>query len=313
MDDKTAVVEQIVHDYDSSLQIKITSRPLYGYSNSVYFVTFHDGSSADLVLKFTESGDNAEVLFYKLLKQSTAGYFPVPQMLKYDSTPLNYHISSKLPGLPLSEVLDTMTRERRLEIYRNLGAAVGQFHSKHTYEEVGYLNGQRFDRWKYMFSEIVEHQAMQFKGTMFEELATTVHKYLISNLHLIDNNIVPRLLHMDLHRGNILVLDTKITGILDAADALIGHNEYELMRIEKGHFEDESNGDDYRKAFMSSYANHMELDDGYAERRRIYSLSRELVGMKCLVDYGEKYAPNGSVEQARKDTEDKIRRMITTS
>jgi fructosamine-3-kinase len=207
-----------------------------------------------------------------------------------------------------------MKHGQRLVIYRELGTLVGQLHSKCSYEQCGYLEGQRFHNWKDMFGNIIERQATQFKGTMFQELGTTIHKYLIKNMHLIDYDIVPRLLHMDLHCGNILVLiKTKITGILDAEDALIGHNEYELMRIEKGHYEEQNNSDDYRKEFMSSYTNYVKLDDGYEERRRFYPLSRELVGMKCLLDYGDIYAQNGSVEEERKNTEDKIKHIIEMS
>ena len=38
---------------------------------------------------------------------------------------------------------------------------------------------------------------------------------------------------MTIVRGNIVYENGKITGILDAEEAMIGHNEYELMRIEK--------------------------------------------------------------------------------
>jgi fructosamine-3-kinase len=285
MDEKTDIIKQIFLDYDSSLQIKTISRPINGYSNSVYFITFLNNSSLELVLKFIKPGDNTEVIFY----QYTTNYFPVPKVLKSDSINRNYYISSKLSGLPLSQLLDSMTHEQRLETYRELGTFVGQLHSKYTYERCGYLQDQSFHKWKDMFSNIIEKQIAQFKRTMFEELGDTIYKYLIDNMHLIDYDIVPRLLHMDLHCGNILMLNTKITGILDAEDALIGHNEYELMRIEKGHFE-ENGSDDYRDQFLSNYTNYVKLDDGYEERRRLYSLSRELVGMKCLMIYREQYA-----------------------
>ncbi|CAF1071088.1 unnamed protein product [Rotaria sp. Silwood1] len=312
MDEKTAIIKQIFSDYDNSLQIQTISRPLNGYSNSVYFITFNNNSNMELVLKFTQPGDNTEVLFYQTLNHYASDYYPIPQILKYDPIVHNYYISSKLPGFPLSQVLDSMTHGQQLEVYRELGILVGQLHSKHIYEKCGYLQGQQYSSWKHMFSDIIQKQIILFKETIFEELGNRICKYLIDNLHLIDYDIVPRLLHMDLHCGNILVSNTKITGILDAEDALIGHNEYELMRIEKAHFE-ENNNNDNREQFMSSYMHNVKLDDGYEERRRMYSLSRELVAMKCLLDYGDKYAQNGSVEQDKKYIEDKIERIINMS
>ncbi|CAF3415856.1 unnamed protein product, partial [Rotaria sp. Silwood2] len=246
---------------------------------------------------------------YQTLNRYPIESFHIPQVLKYDSIVHNYYISSKLPGFPLSQVLGSMTHEQQLEIYRALGMLVGQLHSKHIYEKCSHLQSQQYASWKHMFSDIIQKQITLFNGTIFEELGNRIHKYLIDNLHLIDYDIVPRLLHMDLHCGNILVSNTKITGILDAEDAIIGHNEYELMRIEKAHFE-ENNKNDYREEFMSSYNCYVKLDDGYEERRQMYSLSRELVGMKCFLDYGDKYAQNGSVEEEKKNMEDKIKRII---
>ncbi|CAF1068984.1 unnamed protein product [Adineta steineri] len=261
MNDKIDIIKQIFWDYDNSLKIKSISRPVDGYSNSVYFVTFFNSSNLELIIKFTKPDDITEVTFYQLLHQDSTNYLPVPKVFQYDSIVRNYYISSKLPGLPLSQ----------------------------------------FD--------IIKKQIVQFNGTMFEELVTTIHKYLIQNMHLIDYNIVPRLLHMDLHCANILILDIKITGILDAENAVIGHNEYELMRIEKGHFE-ETDSVDYRNVFMSSYTNYVKLENGYEERRRLYSLSRELVGLRCLIDYGDQYAQNGSIEQEKKNIEDKVKCII---
>ncbi|CAF1285370.1 unnamed protein product [Didymodactylos carnosus] len=147
-----------------------------------------------------------------------------------------------------------------------------------------------------------------------------IHGYLLKNMHLIDYEIISRLLHMDLHPGNILInfgCDQDcfpiICGLLDIEDALIGHNEYELMRIEKGSFEDAQDSDEYRTKFLSAYTKYVKLDDGYELRRPFYSLSRELVGMKCLLEYGLKYTQAESVEEHMKNIELKIRKTISDS
>ncbi len=33
---------------------------------------------------------------------------------------------------------------------------------------------------------------------------------------------------MDLHRGNVLVVNGRVTGVLDVEEAIVGHNEYDL-------------------------------------------------------------------------------------
>ncbi|UJR17343.1 hypothetical protein I4U23_004238 [Adineta vaga] len=309
MNEKTDIVKQIILDYDQSLEIKTISRPKDGYSNSVYFITFTNDLHLELVLKFIKANDNTEVMFYQLLHENNVENFLVPKILKFDSTIRNYYISSKLSGFPLSHSWDSMTHEQRLKIYRELGRFVGQLHSKYTYEKCGYLKNQEFYCWKEMFCTIIEKQIEKFKGTIFEELGMKIYKYLFENIHLIDYEIVPRLLHIDLHCGNILILNDTVTGILDAEDAVIGHNEYELMRIEKGHFEGNET-DDYRKEFLSIYTTYVKLDDDYDKRRRFYSLSRELVAIQCLIDFGEQYVQNSSIEQEMKIIEEKIQHIV---
>ena len=310
MEERTTTIHQIVRDYNPSLQILEITRPLNGYSKSVYFLSCRTTSDVEFVFKFTKSDDATEVHFYQLLDRCTTFPFPVPRIFVSDSLIQNYYISSKLPGLPLSQLWNSMTHVQRLDIYRELGSLVGNLHSKYTYERCGYLQAEQFQGWKAMLTSIVEKQVRQFQGTILEKLANKIEKYLMGHMHLLDDNIVPRLLHMDLHAGNILVSEARITGILDAEDALIGHNEYELMRIEKGHFENEAENEAYREEFMSSYQKLVTLDDGYEARRRLYSLSRELVGMQCLIDYGDEYASNGSVEQEKRNIEDKINHIV---
>ncbi|CAF1086105.1 unnamed protein product [Adineta ricciae] len=296
MTEKSDLIKQIISEYDCSLEIKSISRPKDGYSNSVYLITFANNSQVELVVKFTKPDEVTEVIFYRLTSES---HFPVPKIFKSVE---NYYIASKLPGVSLSQVLDSLTHEQRVDIYRQLGAFVGQLHAKYTFDKCAYLNNQYFSSWKEMFRHTIEKQILQFKGTIFEELGNKIHQHLTRNIHMIDYEITPRLLHMDLHCGNILVSNGQLTGILDAEDALIGHNEYELMRIEKGHFE----GNEHRDDFLSSYTKYVKLDEGYEQRRWFYSLSREIVGMQCLIRFGEQYAQTGSLEEEKKIIEDKI-------
>lgn len=311
MAERTTTIHQILRDYDPSLQILEITRPLNGYSKSVYFLSCRTTSDVEFILKFIKPGNATEVLFYQLLDQCTTFSFREPRIFKSDSLVQNYYLSSKLPGLPLSKLWSSMTHVQRLNLYGELESLVGNLHSKYTYERCGCLQGEQFQSWKAMLSYIVEKQIRHFQGTILEKLADKIEKYLMGHMHLIDDNIVPRLLHMDLHAGNILVSEARITGILDAEDALVGHNEYELMRIEKGHFENDSENEVYRKEFLSSYQKLVTLGDGNEARRRLYSLSRELVGMQCLISYGAEYASNGSVEQEKRNIEDKINHIIS--
>lgn len=305
MDEVTTQIHQILTDYDRSWAIRQITRPSNGLSKSVYFLSCCCSTAdVELVLKFTKPGETTEVLFYQLLARSSAFPFPVPRILKFEA---HYYLSSKLIGLPFSQQWASLNDEQRVHIYRELGTLVGELHKRYTFERCGYLQGEQFPSWTVMLRGIVQKRVGKFQGTIFEELAKRIERYLVDHFSLIHEPIVPRLLHMDLHAGNILVTGTGITGLLDAEDALIGHNEYELMRIEKAHFGDDPSGEKYRQVFMSNYQTLIELDDGYEARRGFYSLTRELVGMQCLIEYGNEYA---SVEEEKQRIENNVEHII---
>jgi aminoglycoside phosphotransferase (APT) family kinase protein len=315
MDENRTIITRILNDFDRSLNILSITRPSDGYSNTVYFIRCSNNQYQiqELVLKFIKPNDLTEISFYERIHQSMIDKFPVPKIIKYDLSSECFYLASKLPGIPLSHSFTTLTNEQQLELYRQFGNLVGQLHAKQTYDQCGYLEGNKFSTWTSMFKSIVEEQTKRFQGTFFEKLAQDIKQYLINHLKWIDQQIIPRLLHMDLHCGNILVENGKITGILDAEDAMIGHNEYELMRIEKGHFEENSPTDQiYREIFMFTYQQHVRLDDDYQKRRPFYSLSRELVGMECLLNYGERYTQNGSIEEEKNKMETNIRKLLAS-
>ena len=135
-----------------------------------------------------------------------------------------------------------------------------------------------FKTWKEMHREIIKSRLYYFKGTEFAPLISPIKKYFKDNEHLIDYDITPRLLHLDLNKGNVFVEGSTITGILDVEESLVGHNEYDLMRTENL-FENNA----MREAFFNSYTRHIKLDNGYEKRRAFYALSRSLVGVRVLV------------------------------
>lgn len=152
-----------------------------------------------------------------------------------------------------------------------------------------------FATWREMHAATVQGRLRFLKGTEFEDLIPVVERYCDSYQHLIDYALAPRLLHMDLHPGNMLVSDGRVSGILDVEEAVVGHNEYDLMRTELANFRDHSPR--YTESFMQAYQRHVPLDEGYESRRLFYDVSRTLVWMKSLVAYGDAHA-KGAASQS---------------
>jgi len=268
-----------------------------------------------------------ERIVYALMQQQG---IPVPNILITDDSksvlPFVYVISERLPGLPLAECNDDILKpEDNYHIYAQLGDYLGRMHSlsfpifgdviesegRIDVGPVGELGELRdsaeivppgpFDSWREMHRQIVRRHLAFIKPTVFGDLVEPLDTWFTAHDSLLDDTITPRLLHMDLHRGNILVSGDQVTGILDIEESLVGHNEYDLMRTELAHFR---YGDaDIRSAFFAAYTRHISLDAKYEERRPFYEVSRSLVRMRCLVTYGSQYAGDtGEEERAIRTT-----------
>lgn len=302
-------IKRIITDFAPNKKAVKISRINQGFSNLVYLIGLGDSKEIILRILNPEEDDRIlekEKLFYELIQKHA---IPSPKILKTDTSqkliPYSYSISEKVEGKPLSEILEDLNPKEVISIYTQLGHLVGKLHSI-KFELFGDLvtkedntvagpaieldNKGPFDTWMEMFTEIINKRLSLLENTVFNSLIPPLKKYFESNNTLIDYKIIPRLLHMDLHKGNIFINNGSISGIIDVEESLIGHNEYDLMRLEHAHFVDKE--DSNYKAFVKAYTSHVELDDGYEERRQFYSLSRHLVQMQCLVKYGESYSEN---------------------
>jgi len=303
------IIHKIFHQFDKNLNIIKIRKAQKGYNSLVYFVNCENSKGFVIKFGFDDSqlrNFEKEILFAKILKNSE---IPFPKILLLEKSkeivPHYYMIMEKLIGDSMSNVLEKLGNNEKIKLYKDFAEIVGKLNS-FTFEKFGEISLKRntiiagrisifddvgpFDSWKDMFLKIVFHDTEKFKNSVLEKYIDKIRKYFEKNIDLLNYKITPRLLHMDLHPGNIYVFEGKISGIIDFDGSLIGHNEYELMRIEKGHFDEENKI--FYNDFIKIYSDIIPLDEGYEERRGFYSLSRELVQSNCLIEYGKKYSDN---------------------
>jgi fructosamine-3-kinase len=247
---------------------------------------------------------------------------PAPNILAMDYShalvPFAYTVSECLPGVTLSEAYEHLDRSQRGILYRQFGDMVGRMHAL-TFEAFGDVDGSTdnisvgpareiqeedeasapgpFQTWQAMHQQIVQSRLHFLRQTEFHDLVDPINLWFERHERLLNYPITPRLLHMDLHMSNLLVSEGQITGILDVGESVIGHNEYDLMRLELAHF-----GLGYeavQEAFQEGYSKHLMLDDGYERRKPFYELSRWLVGLKCLVLYGSRLGGEPEKQETR--------------
>lgn len=308
----------------AGLTLRGVRRPGSGLTGSVFILETAQG---DLILKVSRDPASdwnlgKERIVYGLLRGQG---IPAPQVLVTDLfrsiTPFAYTLSECLPGVTFSQAYEGMSAAERLDVYRQLGDVQGRMHSL-TFDRFGdvaeregvvtvgaarELAGEAsgadigpFTTWREMHRQIVRGRLSFLSRTEFHDLVEPVARWFGDHEDLLDYPVMPRLLHMDLHMSNILVSGGKVSGILDIEEAIIGHNEYDLMRTELAHFDDGYEA--LREAFFNGYTAHVALDAGYEDRRPLYELSRWLVGLKCLIFYGSRVAPDLAGETRRMRT-----------
>jgi fructosamine-3-kinase len=254
-----------------------------------YFLKVYDNKRED------KTGHKLAKLYPFLLKNNV----PVPKVLKFDDSlkiiKHPYLIITEIEGKMLC---DSINKKEMNSFYYDLGKIIAKIHSI-TFDKFGEtFDGEKvigyseidhkgpFNSWKEMHKEIINYRLSYFKGTYFEDLIQPIKAWFKKNSNLIDYEIIPRLLHIDLNQKNIFLKNDKISGIIDFDGAFVGHNEEELMRTESANF---SNDEELKKSFFKGYTQLIKLDDNYEQRRTFYYLSRLLVHIDCIIQYGNNY------------------------
>jgi len=301
----TRSIRALLHAFDSTAELLAVARPGQGLANEVYFL---HTSRSDFVLKVFDDEVGSwkpqkELAIHSVMRDLE---IPSPAILLVDASkrvvPFTYSLSDRIAGEAFSRVLPSLSVEATCRIYRQLGDCMGRLHAitfsqfGDVHREDGELvvgpayelgrdaNGHYpgpFATWLEMHREIVEHRLNLMQGTVFEDLVPQIEEYFRSSHEEIDFDIVPRLLHMDLHPGNILVKDDRIAGILDVEESIVGHNEYDLMRTELANFRGQDPA--YERAFMDAYTDHVSIDEGYLGRKYFYDVSRMLAWIRSLL------------------------------
>jgi len=308
----TGSIRALLRAFDPGSELLNVARPGQGLANEVYFLRT---TRSDLVLKVFDDEAGAwkpqkELAIHSLMRDLD---IPSPAILLVDSSehvvPYTYSLSERIAGEAYSRVLPSLSTDQNCRIYWQLGDCVGRLHSTafrqfgDVFREDGELvvgpahelgrdaNGWSqgpFATWLEMHRRIVDHRVHLMQGTAFEDLIPRIEAYFRERGDVIDFEIVPRLLHMDLHPGNILIRDEQIAGILDVEESVVGHNEYDLMRTELANFRDRD--PTFERAFMDAYTNHIPLDKGFLGRKLFYDVSRSLAWIRSLILHADRNA-----------------------
>lgn len=220
--------------------------------------------------------------------------------------PFAWSLSERIAGQPLADILPRLSEPETLASLGQLGDCLGRLHAD-PFPRFGDVHAAAagltvgpapdlatgdgstppgpFETWAELHDAIVRARCAGMRGTPFADLVPPVVAFFAAQRHPIERPVVPRLLHLDLHPGNVLVRDGRVVGIVDVEEALVGHNEYDLMRTELGVLR--GRPANWTATFMGAYTRHVPLDDGYEGRRRFYDASRSLAWIRSLTVTGD--------------------------
>lgn len=303
-------IRAILHHHDPALVLHRAGQPGQGIANETYLI---ETNRVSFVLKRYPAAvaswkPRKEQAVFAHLRQLG---LPAPAMVAWDTThqavPFAWSLTRQVRGTPWSELMATLDHDTHLHLYRQLGNHLGRLHTT-TFAAFGELTGSHgklvvdatplsspavisgpYARWVDMHRDIVTLRLRQFPGTMFESLTTPVTDYMDRHEHLIAGHMTPRLLHMDLHHGNILIENGNISALLDVEEAIAGHNEYDLMRTELAHFRNAPPA--FEQAFLHAYHQHVPPDQAALQRRLFYETSRMLAWITSLLTHGQAWPP----------------------
>jgi aminoglycoside phosphotransferase (APT) family kinase protein len=324
-------VPAILAEHEPRAELIRITRPSSGLSRSVLYL---DTTRGQLVFRAYDDRAGTwkpekERAIYDHMRSLG---IPAPQVFRVDSTrrvaPFVYSLSERIEGEPFSAVFDSLSVSENCDIYASLGDFLGRLHST-TFNRFGEIHASSaglaigpiheleseepdvrsgpFASWREMHGETVSARLRLMRDTEFEDLIPATERFFSERHDLLDFEIVSRLLHMDLHRGNVLIRDGEVAAILDVEEAVAGHNEYDLMRTELANFRDQP--PELGQSFLRAYERHVALDEGYSSRKDFYDASRTLVWITCLIQLGDAYS-RGVASQSHEAARDHLLSLV---
>ena len=206
-----------------------------GWFNAAYFITLSNGKEVVLkiapppqvkVLRYEKDILQTEVTVLQLLASSN---IPVPLVYFHDYSRTiissDYFIMEKLPGNAYSKLRDSLKPEIQEQIDIEWGQICKAINDIHGTEFGSFIQlEKRRRKWSEAFMVMIDdilQDGIDLKITLPLEYEV-IRKMISSRVLILDEVKIPSLVHWDLHSGNIIVNDGKITGIIDCDRAVWG-------------------------------------------------------------------------------------------
>jgi hygromycin-B 7''-O-kinase len=174
-----------------------------------------------------------EAHVYRLLASHGIGPLPTILRVEPDTAVIGraFTVMSRLPGTPLSKTrVDDVA-----DVYRQLGRLMASIHAV-PQPAFGYVTTHVLDptpdNSAYMGRQFAKklHEFLELQGD--PQLHDLLQTFVATHCDLFARCPAPVLCHNDVHEGNVLVEDGKITGLVDVENALAGDPWLDLAKAD---------------------------------------------------------------------------------
>ncbi|MBU0615553.1 MAG: aminoglycoside phosphotransferase family protein [Nanoarchaeota archaeon] len=243
-----------------------------GQVNKIYFVKLaekYTGAIEEFVLRiYPKDGWKAEKekYLFDLVRQKTD--VPVPEMI-VSFTGKNilgypYSILKKIDGNELG------TRITNRSVTES-GTMLAKIHSI-KFDRFGWIVGQeikpKFEKWADFLEFDLKHKIKKAGKSLPKKTFDDIRKYFDDHKALLDDVVMPSLLHKDYSYAHI-ICDKNINGIIDWEWAISGHNEFDLVKSILWMFENDKK---LENLFLRGYKKEAVLSNDFEKRRKLYEM-----------------------------------------
>lgn len=213
-----------------------------------------------------------EINSLNLLKE---GIVNVPKILDFgEYKGYEWILISYIDGIILETALDNLTEKNKLDIFNELGQALGKIHSFKTFSYGGEWNLDYCSFKKYKITKFeervreIESQNLKEKDSLYKAIDIIKENY--NCIFDIDEF---RLTHNDFDGRNVLVKREKniyrISGIIDFEQTCPDNYENDLGNLYLKYF---YKNKEYEKAFIQGYNVYMKLNKNFKNKLNLYLL-----------------------------------------
>lgn len=189
-----------------------------------------------------------------------------------------------LNGMPMDKVAEQISKENHIEVYRDMGIALGQIHESHTFDQFGDLKADgTFNKGysnytdAFVANNIYCYDKIYNLNDHSKDIYIQGIKKVENNLHLLDHVKEARLTHLDFSPRNIFLEtegdQTKLKAVLDFELCRPWDKNADFCQLILRDF---SGHPDYEKAFYQGYNSISSIDESFEETLDFYLLNLSL-------------------------------------